>query len=323
MRRIGLVEKPSHADRFCDYLLTQGIAATIEPVAEGDSERCEIWIKDEQQVEAARAALDEFLKSPEDARYSVSAAAAKRRIEQDAENKRRLKNLQKVQHRGVPGIGSSERPVVVLIVIAICVTVGVLTDFHVPRLVLTPQGELGEDRELQVFDALSFVSYEDARRTDDPFASIRQGEIWRLISPAILHGNIGHLAMNMIGLFLLGGAIERIQGRLRVALLMIVTAVAGTVVQALWPPDFGGGPGGIGASGAAYGLFGYLWMRPFYEPDFPIRIPPSGLLLGMGFLVLGLTGIVAGIANGAHVGGLVAGMALATMFRASSQGKPG
>ncbi|MGV3484650.1 MAG: rhomboid family intramembrane serine protease [Planctomycetaceae bacterium] len=323
MRRIGLVETSSQATRFCDYLLTQEIAATMEPAGDDRSPQYEIWVKDEQKVDAAKAALGEFLKSPDDPRYSVSAAAAKRRVELDAENKRRLKNQQKVRHRGLPGATSARRPAVVLFAIALCVGVGLLTDFHVPRLSLSPQGTLEAGTELRVFNALMFVSYEDAARSDNPFASILRGEVWRLITPALLHGNIGHLAMNMIGLFLLGGAVERAEGKLKIALLLVATAVAGTVVQALWPESNGGGPGGIGASGAAYGLFGYLWMRPLYEPNFEVRLPPSALFLGMMFLLLGLASVIQGIANGAHVGGLVAGMLLATAFRTPAKGGSG
>jgi GlpG protein len=320
MRRIGTVESSSLASRFCDYLVTLGIHATVDP-AEGGVETKEfsIWVKDERRIEEAKAALTDFLRAPSDVRFQVSNDAAKQRAREAAENQRRLKNLQPSPIRRT-GLASGTRPVVIITTIIICLIAGVATNFGRPRIRVTSDGRASLPQEFYRFDALKFVSTEDWRKTDDAFASIRKGEIWRLITPAILHGNIGHFAMNMLSLFVLGVAIERIQGRLVIALLLIVTALAGTVVQAVWPELYGGGPNAVGASGAAFGLLGYIWVRPFYHSDLPIAIPPSGLILAMMFLLLGVAGVIQGIANGAHVGGLVAGMILATVLPSRSKG---
>ncbi len=326
MRRIGLVQNTSHANRFRDYLLTLGITAVAErdDASETDSDKHPhvLWVKDEQRVGDAKLALAEFLKSPDDARYSVSADAARIQAELEAENRKRLQNVKKVSHRALPGVGLSDasRPVVVLCTIAICVVIGVLTNFGRPRRFVTPQGIQVKSSGEKLIDAMWFVSRVDAAKSEDPFSSIRNGQVWRLITPALLHGNIGHLAMNMLGIFVLGGAIERLQGRRTMLLLLLITAIAGTVVQAVWPITNGGGPNGIGASGAAYGLLGYIWMRPFFDPEFELSIPPSGLILAMLFLLLGVAGVVPHIANGAHVGGLVGGIIAAKLFRTKSTG---
>ncbi len=318
MRRIGIIEAASQATRFCDYLVTQGIQSTCEPVAADASGAQDIWIKDERQVEQAKAALAAFLSAPDDPRYAVSAVAEQRRVEQAAENKRRLSNQQKVRHRSLPGATSGERPLITLITIAVCVVLGLFTDFG-PPYALDRRGDLLNTPQLQVFDGFKFVSYRDSQVSDNPFASIIKGQVWRLITPALLHGSIGHLAMNMISIFILGAAIERLQGRKAIILLLVVTAVAGTVVQALWPEKLGGGPNAVGASGAGYGLFGYIWIRPLYDVDFMIRVPPTFLFIGVAFLLLGVTGVIHGIANGAHFGGLGAGMVLATLIRPESE----
>jgi GlpG protein len=120
--------------------------------------------------------------------------------------------------------------------------------------------------------------------------------------------------MNMFGIFMLGAAIERIQGRITIAIILVLTAIAGTVIQAIWPESNNGGPNAIGASGAAYGLFGYLLVRPFHDQDYPIGLPPTAVIMGLMFLMLGVAMVIKDIANGAHVGGLVAGMILATVI---------
>jgi len=330
MRRIGSVEKSSHAARFCDYLVTLGIHASSEPSGSSaesntaESDRREIWVKDERRVDEAKAALDAFLLKPDEARYlSSSADAAKLRVQEEEANKRRLKNVQPVRHRSLSGLGAggSQRPFVVLAMVAICVITGLLTNFGNPRINRTQRGQVMPSTETKVFTAMTFRSREDAMRSTNPFATILKGEVWRLITPAFLHGNMLHLAMNMMAIFALGGAIERVQGRATIALLLFMTAIAGTIVQALWPEWNNGGPGGIGASGAAYGLVGYIWVRPYYDPDFPIQIPPSGLVLSMLFLLLGIAGVIHGIANGAHVGGLACGIFMATLVRSSDQGR--
>lgn len=323
MRRIGTIEDPSLAKRFCDYLVIRGISATLESVDDSGTRtgRQAIWVKEEPKVDDAKAELAAFLKSPQDPKYSVSAEAAKLRAAQEEENRKRLKNQKTIANRSVGGFGVAGRPMVTLVTIAICCVAGFMTNFGAPRPTISPEGRLAVSPEMRALDAMTFRSVEDGRKTDDPFASIRKGEVWRLITPAILHGNIGHLAMNMFGIFMLGAAIERIQGRYIIALLLVVTALAGTVLQAVWPESNNGGPGGIGASGAAYGLFGYILIRPFYDQSFPIALPPTAAIMGLMFLLLGIAMVIPNIANGAHVGGLVSGMILAALIRMPGKGR--
>ncbi len=329
MRRIGLIEQASDASRFCDYLTTLGIDASTEP-AGGDGEVGQahsVWIKEESQVAEAKAELAEFIRAPTDPRFAVGDRAAKLKADKVVENRNRLKNQQTVRHRALPGSalpglagGDQSRPVVVLITIVVCIAVGVVTNFGEPRPMMSRRGDVTVSTGQRVIEAMSFVSRADQAQSSDAFASIRKGEVWRLLTPAVLHGGILHLAMNMVWLFMLGGAIERLQGRGVIALLLFVTAIAGTIVQAIWPLDLGGGPNAVGASGATYGLLGYVWMRPFYDPEFALRVPPFGLILAVAFLLLGLTSVIGNVANGAHVGGLIAGMISARFVRVGQQG---
>lgn len=332
MRRIGTVELSSHADRFCDFLLTQGVVATVDPSQEGDGAvSYTIWVKDESRVGQAREALAEFQKAPNDPRYEVSQEAAKRRAEAIAENQRRLKNLQAPKLGSLPGSSAGDRPVIIIGVIIACVIAGFATNMGRPRIKLVEESRIVDNQqvraikeipttEFKIFHAMKFISVADAQQSRDPFASIRKGEVWRLLTPALLHYGMVHLAMNMLGLFVLGGAIERSQGRWIISLLLVVTALAGTVVQAVWPESNGGGPNAVGASGAAYGLLGYIWIRPFYHDDLPISLPPSALILALMFLLLGVASVIPAIANGAHVGGLVAGMIMGRLLRSGTRG---
>jgi rhomboid protease GluP len=81
---------------------------------------------------------------------------------------------------------------------------------------------------------------------------------WRLIAANFLHFGLAHLLMNMLALRALGPFIEQFLGRLRYAILYVVSgigAIAGTlwVLTQLDPED----PGFlVGASGAIMGLVG-------------------------------------------------------------------
>ena len=134
MRRIGFIENPQDATRFCDYLISQRIHAQAEK-DDDTNPRYGIWVKEEQRVEEAKSLLDQFFANPSDKRFDASKQAeAVRKAEAD-ENARRLKNITKVSHRSI-GAGSvggvGGRVPVTIASIAVCILVGFLTGFGNP-----------------------------------------------------------------------------------------------------------------------------------------------------------------------------------------------
>lgn len=324
MRRIGNLPDASLAERFCDYLVTQSIRASWEPADAGEEGGCDIWIRDETDLERAREELREFEQSPRDAKYDVKEKASRLRQQRAAENARRLKNQRNVGKsmasappRGgfggsmFGGMGRQSRIPVTITVIVLSVLASFYTNFG-----QLPDLSNGTDVEqlstqAKVFRAMSFVDRPTWEATGrDSFASIRQGEIWRLITPMFLHGDTIHLLFNMLWVYSLGSMIERYHGSLFFVALLLSTEITGMLVQVLlpdWlPPSLRGYPFAIGASGAVYGLFGFLWIRPQIAPMYPIRLPSSTVMIMLGFLVICLTGIF-NVANGAHIGGLLGG----------------
>ncbi len=320
MRRIGFLEGSSEAQRFCDYLISQQIDATVEAESDG-SQRYAIWVKDEQALELAREALQLYHTNPADSRFEASKQAREIRAQQAAENRKRLQNLKKMP-RGNPNPLAGGRTPLTIATIVLCVLVGILSGFGNPSIGIDRTGRERPTLESRTYDALTFVNRHDVkpgtRPADDPFVSIRRGQIWRLITPAILHGNISHLAMNMMGLFFLGTVIERLHGSRWLALMLLGTALVASLVQVFWPAWNNGGPLMVGSSGVTYGLFGYILLRPQFDPFYPVRLPPMFQAIGIGFLIMGVMMIVPGIANGAHVGGLAAGMLFAAVVPGGS-----
>jgi membrane associated rhomboid family serine protease len=85
-------------------------------------------------------------------------------------------------------------------------------------------------------------------------------EPWRLISCVLPHANPIHLAGNLYWIWVLGTYIEDEFGSLRAATLMLVVGVGSSAAEYAFDV------GGIGLSGVAYGLFGFLWVASRLAP---------------------------------------------------------
>ena len=73
------------------------------------------------------------------------------------------------------------------------------------------------------------------------------------------HANLGHLLSNSLALLLLGLAVERGTTRMRFHLFFVTTGVLAGLVQVMVGNLFVAGSAGVlGASGAIFGLLGYL-----------------------------------------------------------------
>jgi rhomboid protease GluP len=134
---------------------------------------------------------------------------------------------------------------------------------------------------------------------------ILMGQIWRLITPMLLHGSVLHIGFNMYFLYRIGPGLERNYGSGRFLLLYLATAFSGNVFSFLFTPA-----ASLGASTAIFGLVTayavliYRNRRFFADPqkaltDITITIVAN--------LILGLS---AGIDNFGHVGGLLGGLAI-------------
>jgi membrane associated rhomboid family serine protease len=136
--------------------------------------------------------------------------------------------------------------------------------------------------------------------SDGTLGGLADGEWWRLVTSAFLHGNIGHIAMNMIVLWYVGGPLETALGRGRFLLLYLVSGLAGSAGALLLSPD----DITVGASGAVYGIFGAAFV-----------LERQGInVLGgqaLGLIVVNLLFTLAfwryGISLGGHLGGLAGG----------------
>jgi membrane associated rhomboid family serine protease len=133
--------------------------------------------------------------------------------------------------------------------------------------------------------------------------AVANGDWWRLLTAAFLHGSILHIGLNMFVLYLVGGAVESYMGSVRYLALYAVSGLAGSAGALVVDPT----QVTVGASGAIYGIFGALLI---------IEYSQTGSLAGQAMTLiainLALSFTIPGISWGGHVGGLIGGI-LATV----------
>ncbi len=133
---------------------------------------------------------------------------------------------------------------------------------------------------------------------------IRNGQLWRLFTPALVHGGIGHIGFNMYALLVFGTGLERTFGGWRFLLLYLLGAFAGNVMSFLFTDAVS-----VGASTAVFGLIGaelifLVQNRKLFAHQFQSAI---GNVLFIIFVNLFL-GLAPTIDNWGHIGGLVGGL---------------
>lgn len=309
MRQAGVITDEKEARRFAAWLLTQRIEAHTEK----DSTGWAIWIRDEDHLAKAREALTHFQANPQDPKYrDVEGAADAIRQEEEQRRKKARENVVEMRGRWGTGLaGMSKRCPLVLALIALCILVTLLSHggesgggivnwllFCDPRAVI-------EDGEISVWN------------------SIRQGQVWRLVTPILIHGGITHLLFNMLMLLELGGQIETRRGTRYMLMLVLALAALSNIGQAIEAGlnDLEGFRFG-GMSGVVYGVFGYLLVKVRFDNRERYRLSQITVIISLIWFVLcilrdyppfdtSLSQWIPNIANTAHAVGFFAGMAIA------------
>jgi len=138
-----------------------------------------------------------------------------------------------------------------------------------------------------------------------------------------LHGGFMHLAGNMLFLWIYGDNVERRLGSGRYLFWYLATGAAATLFHAAF--DSGSNIPLVGASGAISGVLGFyfVWFPRnqvrllFLLPPFLMNVfeVPARIVLGIYLIADNLLPFIfaagGGVAHGAHIGGFVAGAAVA------------
>lgn len=143
---------------------------------------------------------------------------------------------------------------------------------------------------------------------------------WQLLTYALLHGDMGHLFFNMLGLWMFGSELEQVWGGRRYRQFLLVSVISAAVVQLAWTALVGSAAPTVGASGALFGLLGAFGLMfphrtilPLFPP-IPMKARTFVLVFGGIELLFGLLG-PSGVAHFAHLGGLLGGWLLMRHWR--------
>ena len=143
---------------------------------------------------------------------------------------------------------------------------------------------------------------------------------WTLVTYMFLHGGLGHIFWNMLGLYFFGPRVESRMGSQRFLTLYLVSGLVGALFSVVLAPRYAV----LGASGAVLGVlmaFARFWPRERLYIWGVLPIEARWLVLIYAAIdILGFNGFGRlGIANVAHLGGF-AGALLYLLFLERRQG---
>lgn len=310
MRYLAEVEGKQRAESFVAWLITKSIDTHIE-AAPKNPQLWEIWIRDEDKLAEAKAELVAFEANSNDPKYTEAIDAARQIIKQkQAASQSAAQNVRPVNYRGASttSMVAGPLPPLTLTLVISCIVISLLSNFTKPNA----NARLGH----QIIDKMFFVSPIAFQKSgNDAAASLKRGEVWRMITPIFLHGSPVHLFMNMLALIAFGRITERLVGTPRFALMILILGILPITLACLMPVQLDGSPFTVGISGVVYGLVAYLWLVSSQRPDLGFRVPDGLVVFLLMFIVLGFAGVLRDISNWGHLGGFLVGLVLALFDR--------
>lgn len=169
---------------------------------------------------------------------------------------------------------------------------------------------------MMFFSGLGFISFNGLDLLNwganyQPYTT--NGEWWRLITSVFLHGGFIHLASNIFGLLFVGIFLEPKLGKTKYLTIYLITGAFASLTSIWWHDA----TISIGASGAIFGLYGLflsLLLTKVFSPDIS-KVFLITTLIFIGFNVV--MGLMGGIDNAAHIGGLVSGFVIGLLMSRS------
>jgi membrane associated rhomboid family serine protease len=158
------------------------------------------------------------------------------------------------------------------------------------------------------------------------FSANPTGELPTLITSMFMHGGWMHLASNMLYLWIFGDNVEDRLGKIKYIFLYLLSGIAATFAQFAFFSD--SNVPNVGASGAIAGVLGaYLLYFPGQKVNVllgrSIVAMQSLIVIGFWFFLQFVSGVgslystadTGGVAYMAHIGGFIAGIGMAFLFR--------
>lgn len=137
---------------------------------------------------------------------------------------------------------------------------------------------------------------------------IMSGDYFRFLSVGLTHGNLLHLAMNMMALYNLGRVIEPIYGKWKYLVILIVSIIGGSALSFVLDTAVVM----TGISGGLFGLLGAILVYYFHSGIINNPALRSNLV---SILIINLfISFLPGIALYGHLGGFIGGVLVGILF---------
>lgn len=292
MRLIGTIGSEQHATLFSDYLFVRGIENQVEQ----EGAQFEVWVLADEQTDEAGKLWQQFVTNPAAPEYAGAPTAARKKeaqiqeaAEAAADRTFTSSEVLRREHSGMPYV--TVFLFIVTIVVAMLTHLGEKSDLVQPWVIT--KYEFGNGMIYWM----------------GGLPEVRQGEVWRLVTPIFVHFGPVHLIFNLLNLLILGAMIERAMGSRYVLVFVLVIAVISNLAEYAinLPPISRAAPSFGGMSGVVYALFGFAWMKSKFDFASGIFVHPNTVAMIMVWYFICLTGIMP-IANMVHTVGLLMGL---------------
>jgi membrane associated rhomboid family serine protease len=152
-----------------------------------------------------------------------------------------------------------------------------------------------------------------------PTRILQDRQYYRLLSCGFLHLNWLHLIFNMLSLYSVGAAIERVFG-LHIFLIIYLGSIVGGSLLSLYLHRNHYGYRALGASGGVCGIiFAFIFLFPGARMGFFFILLP-GWLFAILFILISFFGLrrqLGNIGHDAHLGGAIIGLLITTALHPS------
>lgn len=134
-------------------------------------------------------------------------------------------------------------------------------------------------------------------------------EIWRFVTPIFTHAQLYHLVANLLSLVYLGNLVEKYLTKTEYLSIYlgtgIISEIATTIAYSLFRPE----TIGFGASGAIYGLMGFIITTIVDDKKDRLKV-----LIVVIISAIGINLFIHNIGNVAHFAGLISGLVFGFIF---------
>ncbi len=134
---------------------------------------------------------------------------------------------------------------------------------------------------------------------------IENGQYYRLLTVALVHGGLLHLGFNLYALHALGTPVENFFGKAKYSVILLISLISGSLLSVYFNPAY---IYSIGASGMIFGLFGSLAL---ISKRIGVEWRPILVIVGINFAFGFIAG---GVDWRGHLGGLIGGTLITSLL---------